>query len=246
VVERYGPFIGIGPAQLDRAERQIQGHGALAVVLGRRLPGLRVLTSVGCGIFRAPYRVFLPAMSLGSIIYIAGYTMLGLRSWADGARIVRSVVPADWAGWLWWPADAPAGCADRYPARLTTSASPGRRCAPGSGTEWGCRRPASQSRRPADAPPDGGCRGARPFGLASVRQLAGSRRRSIGAGAITRCHGRPTVAGDATSNWCRLGAVYALWTEPRLPGPGRGARASVCVRAVPRERWVTGAVCSYK
>jgi membrane protein DedA with SNARE-associated domain len=57
VVERYGPFIGIGPAQLDRAERQIQGHGALAVVLGRRLPGLRVLTSVGCGIYRAVSRV---------------------------------------------------------------------------------------------------------------------------------------------------------------------------------------------
>jgi membrane protein DedA with SNARE-associated domain len=77
VVERYGAFIGIGPAQLDRAERQLQRHGAIAVVLGRLLPGLRVLTAVGCGIFRVPYRVFLPAMGLGSLIYIVAYTMLG-------------------------------------------------------------------------------------------------------------------------------------------------------------------------
>ena len=77
VVERYGPFIGIGPAQLDRAERQLQRHGAIAVVLGRLLPGLRVLTAIACGIFRVPYRVFLPAMSVGSLIYIVGYTMLG-------------------------------------------------------------------------------------------------------------------------------------------------------------------------
>jgi membrane protein DedA with SNARE-associated domain len=77
LVERYGPFIGIGPAQLDRAERHLQRHGAIAVVLGRLLPGLRVLTAIACGIFRVPFRVFLPAMSLGSLIYIVGYTMLG-------------------------------------------------------------------------------------------------------------------------------------------------------------------------
>jgi hypothetical protein len=77
VVEHYGPLIGIGAAQLDRAEAQLQRHGALAVVLGRLLPGLRILTTIACGIFRVPYRVFLPAMSLGSLIYIVGYTMLG-------------------------------------------------------------------------------------------------------------------------------------------------------------------------
>jgi membrane protein DedA with SNARE-associated domain len=77
VVERYGPFIGIGPKQLDRAERQLQRHGAAAVVLGRLLPGLRVVTAIGCGTFLVPYRVFLPAMSLGSLIYIVGYTLLG-------------------------------------------------------------------------------------------------------------------------------------------------------------------------
>ena len=77
LVERLGRFIAIGPEQLDRAEKQLQRHGAMAVVLGRLLPGLRVLTTIACGIFRVPYRVFLPAMAVGSLIYIVGYTMLG-------------------------------------------------------------------------------------------------------------------------------------------------------------------------
>jgi membrane-associated protein len=77
LVERYGRYIGIGPAQLDRAEAQLKRRGAIAVVLGRLLPGLRVVTAVACGVFRVPYRVFLPAMSLGGLVYIIGYTMLG-------------------------------------------------------------------------------------------------------------------------------------------------------------------------
>jgi membrane protein DedA with SNARE-associated domain len=77
LVERIGPFVGIGQAQLDRAERQLQRHGAIAVLLGRLLPGMRILTAIACGIFRVPYRVFLPAMSLGSLVYIVAYTMLG-------------------------------------------------------------------------------------------------------------------------------------------------------------------------
>ncbi len=77
VVERYGRFVGVGPTQLARAESQLTRRGALAIVLGRLLPGLRVLTSIACGVFRVPYRVFLPAMSLGGAIYITGYSLLG-------------------------------------------------------------------------------------------------------------------------------------------------------------------------
>jgi membrane protein DedA with SNARE-associated domain len=39
LVERYCRYIGIGPVQLDRAEAQLYRRGAIAVVLGRLLPG---------------------------------------------------------------------------------------------------------------------------------------------------------------------------------------------------------------
>ena len=77
VVERYGRYIGIKPQQLDRAQAQLQRHGALAVLVGRLFPGLRVLTAIACGIFNVPFRVFVPAMALGGLIYIVGYTLLG-------------------------------------------------------------------------------------------------------------------------------------------------------------------------
>jgi membrane protein DedA with SNARE-associated domain len=47
------------------------------VLVARPVPGLRVLTASACGTFRMPYRVFLAAMSMGSLVYIIGYTMLG-------------------------------------------------------------------------------------------------------------------------------------------------------------------------
>jgi membrane protein DedA with SNARE-associated domain len=77
VVERYGRFIGISSERLDRAEAQLNRHGALAVFLGRLFPGLRVVTAIACGIFNVPFRVFLPAMALGGLLYIIGYTLLG-------------------------------------------------------------------------------------------------------------------------------------------------------------------------
>lgn len=103
IVERYGAFVGIGPKQLDRAEKQLKRHGAAAVVLGRLLPGLRIVTSIACGIFRVPYRVFLPSMTLGSLIYIVGYTLLGyfagpaVLGWFDALHLPLGLV---WPGAL--------------------------------------------------------------------------------------------------------------------------------------------------
>ena len=45
--------------------------------LGRLVPGLRILTAVGCGVFEVPFRVFFPAMGLGALLYILVYTLLG-------------------------------------------------------------------------------------------------------------------------------------------------------------------------
>jgi len=48
-----------------------------AVFLGRLVPGLRIVTAVACGVFSVPPSVFLPAMSLGALLYIFVYTLLG-------------------------------------------------------------------------------------------------------------------------------------------------------------------------
>src|SRR6266568_2107800 len=77
LVYRYGPFIRLTPERLDRAERWLKHHGSRAVFLGRLVPGLRIVTAVACGVFEVPFGVFFPAMSLGALLYIVVYTLLG-------------------------------------------------------------------------------------------------------------------------------------------------------------------------
>jgi membrane protein DedA with SNARE-associated domain len=77
LVYRYGRFIRLTPERLDRAERWLKRHGTRAVFLGRLVPGLRIVTAVACGVFEVPFGVFFPAMSLGALLYILVYTLLG-------------------------------------------------------------------------------------------------------------------------------------------------------------------------
>jgi membrane protein DedA with SNARE-associated domain len=77
LVYRYGRFIRLTPERLDRAERWLKRHGSRAVFLGRLVPGLRIVTAVACGVFEVPFGVFFPAMSLGALLYILVYTLLG-------------------------------------------------------------------------------------------------------------------------------------------------------------------------
>ena len=77
IVNRFGRLVGLDAARLARVEVDLHRRGGFAVALGRLLPGLRVLTAIACGTLRVPFRVFLPAMSLASLVYIIAYTMLG-------------------------------------------------------------------------------------------------------------------------------------------------------------------------
>jgi membrane protein DedA with SNARE-associated domain len=77
LVYRYGRFIRLTPERLDKAERWLKQHGTRAVFLGRLVPGLRIVTAVACGVFEIPFSVFFPAMSLGALLYILVYTLLG-------------------------------------------------------------------------------------------------------------------------------------------------------------------------
>src|SRR5579864_4135609 len=77
LVYRYGRFIRLTPERLDAAEQWLKKHGSRAVFLGRLVPGLRIVTAVACGVFEVPFRAFFPAMSLGALLYILVYTLLG-------------------------------------------------------------------------------------------------------------------------------------------------------------------------
>jgi membrane protein DedA with SNARE-associated domain len=75
---RYGRYIHCDRAKLDRAEAWLQHRGAVAIVLGRIIPGLRIPTVLAAGAFGMPYPRFLPALALGAFLYIAFFVLLGM------------------------------------------------------------------------------------------------------------------------------------------------------------------------
>lgn len=75
---RYGRYIHFDRAKLDRAEAWVQRRGAVAIILGRIIPGLRIPTALAAGVFGVPYRAFLPALGAGAFLYIAFFVLLGM------------------------------------------------------------------------------------------------------------------------------------------------------------------------
>jgi membrane protein DedA with SNARE-associated domain len=58
-------------------EAWIVRRGMLAIILGRLIPGLRVPTTVMCGLAGIPYRVYAPSAALAGLIWSALYFLLG-------------------------------------------------------------------------------------------------------------------------------------------------------------------------
>jgi len=77
LVYRYGRYMHLTPERLAQAERWLVRHGSLAIVAGRLTPGLRIATVITCGVLGVPPRRFLPALAVGSFLYVSLYALLG-------------------------------------------------------------------------------------------------------------------------------------------------------------------------
>jgi len=76
LVARFGRYIGVTPKRLLKAEAALDRYGGLAVVVGRLIPTLCIVTAVVSGILELPYRRFLPALALGGLLHLI--VMVGL------------------------------------------------------------------------------------------------------------------------------------------------------------------------
>ncbi len=77
VVNRVGKHVGATPERLQKIALSLENHGSRAIILGRLIPSLCVLTAVGAGLLGFPYRRFLPALALGGFIHLLIFVMLG-------------------------------------------------------------------------------------------------------------------------------------------------------------------------
>jgi len=78
LLARYGPRLGLSEARVHRVAAVAETRGLPGLAIGRATPGLRTLTVVAAGVSRLSGRRALPALILGSSVFLQVHLVLGL------------------------------------------------------------------------------------------------------------------------------------------------------------------------
>jgi membrane protein DedA with SNARE-associated domain len=110
--ERFLRFAHLRPEKLEDAERWFARRGALIVLLGRCVPGMRSLVSLPAGLLRMPRLQYLVLTLLGSAIWNAVLVTIGYLLGSQWERVADVIGPISKplvaiavvgvGGWLLW------------------------------------------------------------------------------------------------------------------------------------------------
>ena len=78
-VDRYGPYMHIKPARLEKVERSFRKWGPLLIIFGRQVPGTRMVISVFAGLFGVRYLTFVSSVALAAARWAATFLAVGIR-----------------------------------------------------------------------------------------------------------------------------------------------------------------------
>jgi len=78
VITWLGPRVGLTEARVRRAAAFAEARGLPALAIGRAMPGLRTLTVIAAGVSGLRGRRALPALILGSSVFLQAHLVLGL------------------------------------------------------------------------------------------------------------------------------------------------------------------------
>lgn len=87
LVRRIGPRIHLSEETLNKFEAKAAKLGPAGVLLGRLTPGIRVPTDVAAGIFRIPFRYYLPFALLATCLRLAFFLYIGASAQRVGDAI---------------------------------------------------------------------------------------------------------------------------------------------------------------
>ena len=77
LVARFGRYVLVSTADLDRAERWLAGRGEISIAVGRALPVVRALVSVVAGTAEMPRLKFLMLSFAGTLAYVSTLSTVG-------------------------------------------------------------------------------------------------------------------------------------------------------------------------
>ena len=96
ILDRWGRYVGIGPDDLDRADRWFDRWGSWAVFLGRMVPLVRTFVSYPAGISRMPMGRFLLFSTLGSLPWNAALIGAGFMVGENYPQIEAAIKPFEY------------------------------------------------------------------------------------------------------------------------------------------------------
>jgi membrane protein DedA with SNARE-associated domain len=97
-IQRFGRYIGVTPERIVRAEGLFKRWGPWAIIVGRHIPGMRIVLSALSGILGVPYRVFIPCVLVSAAIWAAIFLEIG-RHVGPRIRDAFQIFPAHLVPW---------------------------------------------------------------------------------------------------------------------------------------------------
>lgn len=94
LILRWGKYVFLKPADLDKTERFFERYGAWTVLIARFLPVVRHLISIPAGIARMRLSTFLLQTFIGSALWGGGLMVLGYvigENWESVAKQAKKV-----------------------------------------------------------------------------------------------------------------------------------------------------------
>ena len=77
LIVKLGPKVKITPQKIKKIERRFEKYGGWAIVIGRLIPGLRIVTPVVAGLFGVSYKTFWLYTAIAAFIWANIYYVLG-------------------------------------------------------------------------------------------------------------------------------------------------------------------------
>jgi membrane protein DedA with SNARE-associated domain len=97
LVARFGRYLLITQADIDRAERFLAGRGAWAVPVGRALPVVRTFISIVAGFVEVPLMMFALLSLLGTAVWVTAITLAGYAVGTQWKSIEKAISLAGYA-----------------------------------------------------------------------------------------------------------------------------------------------------
>ena len=94
LVHRFGPYLLITRADIDRAERFVAGRGVWSIPLGRALPVIRAFVSLVAGVIEVPPLLFGVLSLIGTAVWVTVISLIGYGIGSGWHSIARGLAVA--------------------------------------------------------------------------------------------------------------------------------------------------------